>query len=57
VNEKSALESSLDLALMQHPHDENPNLQEVCVHLEIDPPQTWYYGISPNSRTSDFVTS
>ncbi len=49
MNEESASESSLDLALMQHPHDEDPNLQEVCARLEIDPPRAWYYGISLNS--------
>jgi len=51
MNEEPVLESSLNLALTQHLHDEHPNLRNVCARLEIDPPQTWYYGISPNSRT------
>jgi len=50
VNEKRALESSLDLTLMQHPHDEDPALREVRAHLEVNPPRAWYYRISPNSR-------
>jgi hypothetical protein len=50
VNEEPTSESSLDLALPQHPHDENPNSREVCAHLEIDPPRAWYYGIFPNSH-------
>jgi hypothetical protein len=40
VNEESVVESSLDLTLMQHPHDENFALQEVRACLEIDPPRT-----------------
>jgi len=40
VNEEPPPKSSLDLALMQHPRDENPNLQEVRAHLEVDPPRT-----------------
>jgi hypothetical protein len=36
---------------MDHPHDENSKLREVCAHLEIDPPQAWYYRISPNFFT------
>jgi len=51
VNEKLALESSLDLTLTQHPRDEDPKLREVHIHLEIDPPWTWYYHISSNFRT------
>jgi hypothetical protein len=23
----------------------------VCIRLEVDPPRTWYYHISPNSHT------
>jgi hypothetical protein len=37
--------------LTQHPCDEDPALREVRAHLEVDPPQAWYYHISPNSRT------
>jgi hypothetical protein len=51
MNEELALESSLDLTLTQHPRDENPDLQEVRVRFEVDPPRAWYYYISPNSRT------
>jgi hypothetical protein len=51
VNEEPAPESSLDLTLMQHPHDENLAPQEVRARLEVDPPRAWYYHISPNSRT------
>jgi hypothetical protein len=50
VNEEP-LESSLDLTLTQHHCDEEPKSQEVRVHLEVDPPRTWYYHISLNSRT------
>jgi hypothetical protein len=51
VNEISALESSLNLTLTQHPHDENPKAQEVHACLDVDPPRAWYYVISLNSRT------
>ncbi len=51
VNEEPTLESSLDLTLMQHPCDDDPAPREVHTHLEIDPPQTWYYRIFPNSHT------
>jgi hypothetical protein len=51
VNEESASESSLDLTLMQHLHDEDPKLREVRICLEVDPLQSWYYCISSNSRT------
>jgi hypothetical protein len=37
VNKELAPESSLDLTLMQHPHDEDPELRDLCVHLEVDP--------------------
>jgi hypothetical protein len=36
---------------MQHLHDEEPKPQEVCTHLEVEPPQAWYYCIFSNSRT------
>ncbi len=51
VNEKPTLESSLDLTLTQHPHDEDPASQKVRTRLEVDPPRGWYYYIFPNSRT------
>jgi hypothetical protein len=51
VNEEPAPESSLDLKLTQHLHDENPKPWKVCVHLEVNPPRTWYYRIFPNYRT------
>jgi hypothetical protein len=51
VNEESALKSSLDLMLTQHPRDEDPAPREVRARLEVDPPHVWYYHISPNSRT------
>jgi hypothetical protein len=36
---------------MQHPHDEEPKPQKVCVHLEMEPFRAWYYRISLNSHT------
>jgi hypothetical protein len=51
MNEKLVLNSSLDLTLTQHPYDEDSKPQEVCICFEVDPLQTWYYHISPNSRT------
>jgi hypothetical protein len=36
---------------MQHPHDEEPEPQEVCACLKVEPPRAWYYPIFPNSRT------
>jgi hypothetical protein len=51
TNEKSPLESSLDLTLTQHPHDEELEPREMHVRLEVEPPRAWYYRISPNSRT------
>jgi len=51
TNEEPAPESSLDLTLMQHLHDEKFESQEVHAHLEVDPPRAWYYHISLNSRT------
>jgi hypothetical protein len=51
ANEELTVESSLDLTLMWHPHDEEPEIQEVHVHLEVEPPRASYYRISPNSRT------
>jgi len=51
MNEESALESSLDLTLTQHPRDEDFKLREVRACFEVDPFRAWYYRISPNSRT------
>ncbi len=51
ANEESPPESSLDLTLTQHPRDEELELREVRARLEVEPPQAWYYRISPNSRT------
>ncbi len=51
MNEKPPSESSLDLALTQHPYDEDSKSQEVRLHLEVEPPQNWYYRIFPNSPT------
>jgi hypothetical protein len=51
ANEEPPPESSLDLTLTQHPRDEKPEPQEVRARLEIEPPQAWYYRISPSSRT------
>jgi hypothetical protein len=51
ANEKPPLESSLNLTLTQHPRDEEPEPREVRARLEVEPLQTWYYRISPNSRT------
>jgi hypothetical protein len=51
VNEEPPLESSLNLTLTQHPCDEEPEPREVRAHLEVEPPQAWYYHISPNSHT------
>jgi len=51
ANEEPPSESSLDLTLTQHLHDEKPEPQEVCARLEVEPPRAWYYHISPNYRT------
>jgi hypothetical protein len=39
ANEESALESSLDLMLTQHPRDEEPKSREVCARLEVNSPR------------------
>jgi hypothetical protein len=39
VNEEPPPESSLDLTLTQHFHDEDLEPREVCAHLEVKPPQ------------------
>ncbi len=51
ANEELPSESSLDLTLTQHPHDEKLEPREVHIRLEVEPPRAWYYRISPNSRT------
>jgi hypothetical protein len=51
TNEEPFPKSFLDLNLTQHLRDEKPKLREVCVHLEVEPPRTWYYCISPNFHT------
>jgi hypothetical protein len=51
INEELALESSLDLTLMQHLRDENLGPWELHVCFDVDPLQAWYYCISPNSHT------
>ncbi len=51
MSEELALKSSLHLTLTQHPRDENLEPQEVHIRLEVNPPQAWYYCISPNCRT------
>jgi hypothetical protein len=38
MNEEPILESSLDLVLTQHLHDEDPNPREVRARLEVNPP-------------------
>ncbi len=39
------------MTLTQHHHDEDIEPQKVRPHLKVEPPSTWYYRISPNSRT------
>jgi len=51
VNEEPPSESSLDLILMKHPRDEELEPRELRAYLKVEPPQAWYYRISPNSRT------
>jgi hypothetical protein len=51
VNEEAALESYLDLTLMQHPRDENPASRTMHARLEINPLRACYYRIFPNSHT------
>ncbi len=40
TNEKPPPESFLNLTLTRHLHDEEPEPQEVCACLEVEPPQT-----------------
>jgi hypothetical protein len=51
MNEEPPWESSLDLRLTQHPHDEDLEPQEVCPCFKIEPLWAWYYCISPNFHT------
>jgi hypothetical protein len=51
VNEELPSESSLNLTLLQHLHDEDPEPREVRVRFEIEPPRAWYYCIYLNSCT------
>jgi hypothetical protein len=51
MNEEPLSESSLDLILTKHPCDEELEPREVRDCFEDEPPRTWYYRISPNSRT------
>jgi hypothetical protein len=37
MNEEPLPKSSLDLTLMQHPCDENPEPQKVGIRLEVEP--------------------
>jgi hypothetical protein len=39
MNEEPPLKSFLNLTLTKHLRDENPEPQEVCVHLEVEPPR------------------
>ncbi len=40
ANEKLPSKSSLDLTLMQHPCDEELEIQKVCARLEVEPRRT-----------------
>jgi hypothetical protein len=51
ANEEPPSKSFLNLTLTQHLRDEEPEPREVHARLEIEPPRTWYYCISPNSHT------
>ncbi len=51
VNEEPPPESFLDLTLTQHLRNEELEPWEVRAHFEVEPPQAWYYHISPNSCT------
>ncbi len=51
TNEEPPPELSLDVTLIQHPCDEEPEPQEVHVHFEVESLRTWYYFISLNFRT------
>jgi hypothetical protein len=51
VDEKPPWEPNLNLTLTQHPYDEDLETQEMCLHLEVEPPQAWYYHIFLNFCT------
>jgi hypothetical protein len=51
MNEEPPWESSLDLTLTQHPHDEDPKPRNMCLHFEVEPPRASYYRIFPNFCT------
>jgi hypothetical protein len=51
VNEELAPESSLNLTLTQHPHNEDLKLRKVHLRFEVDPLRAWYYYIFLNFRT------
>jgi hypothetical protein len=51
ANEEPLPETSLDLTLTQHLHDEEPEPRKVCIRLEVEPLRTLYYRISSNSQT------
>ncbi len=51
MNEKPPQESSLNLTLTYHPHDEDPESRELHPRLEVKPLQVRYYYISPNFHT------
>jgi len=51
MNEEPASETSLDLTLTQHSHDEDPKPWKVHARLEVEPLRAWYYRIFPNFRT------
>jgi hypothetical protein len=57
VNEEPASESSLNLALTQHPHDENPNPREVCARLEVTPSSLVLSHFYKFSHLNDFVAN
>jgi hypothetical protein len=51
MNKNLPQKSSLDLTLTQHLCHEDPELQEVCPHLKIEPFQASYYQFFSNCRT------
>jgi hypothetical protein len=51
VNKELPPKSSLNLTLIQHPRDEDPEPREVRIRLKVESLPAWYYCISPNSRT------
>jgi len=51
ANEKPPPESSLDLTLTYHPHDEELEPRTVRIRLEVKSPQAWYYCIFLNLHT------